>query len=153
MLGGPDQYFDPTSFVPQPNGTLGDVARNAIRGPGFASVDFAVTKNTQQLGSEARNSPQNHSELDNRKADRGHSNFDIRHNFVANATFDLPFGQGQQVGGGTRGLASFLISGWQLNGVPCLTTQLLGAIINRVGVGIGELVLQVIAESPVETHL
>ncbi len=81
------------------------------------TYSHSIDDGSQQLGSEARNSPQNHSELDNRKADRGHSNFDIRHNFVANATFDLPFGQGQQVGGATSGLASFLISGWQLNGI------------------------------------
>ncbi len=53
VLGGPDQYFDPTAFAPQPQGTLGDVARNSIRGPGFANVDFAVTKATQVVGGDS----------------------------------------------------------------------------------------------------
>jgi len=85
------------------------------------TYSHSIDDGSQQLGSEARNSPQNHSDLDNRKADRGHSNFDIRHNFVANGTFDLPFGQGHQIGGATSGLASFLISGWQLNGIVTLS--------------------------------
>ena len=85
------------------------------------TYSHSIDDGSQQLGSEARNSPQNHSDLDNRKADRGHSNFDIRHNFVSNATFDLPFGRGHQVGGATSGLASFLISGWQLNGIVTLS--------------------------------
>ena len=53
VLGGPDQYFDPTSFVAQTRGTLGNVARNSIRGPGFANVDFAVIKSTQLVGGDS----------------------------------------------------------------------------------------------------
>ena len=84
------------------------------------TYSHSIDDGSQQLGSEAQNSPQNHSDVDNRKADRGHSNFDIRHNFVANGTFDLPFGRGHQIGGATSGLASFLISGWQFNGIVTL---------------------------------
>jgi outer membrane receptor protein involved in Fe transport len=77
----------------------------------------SIDDGSQQLGSEGLNSSQNHIDVDNRKADRSHSNFDIRHNFVANATFDLPFGQGHQIGGASSGFASFLMSGWQVNGI------------------------------------
>jgi hypothetical protein len=85
------------------------------------TYSHSIDDGSQQLGSEGQNSPQNHRDPDNRKIDRGHSNFDIRHNFSANATFDLPFGPGQQIGGATSGLASFLISGWQLNGIVVLS--------------------------------
>ncbi|MCH8819860.1 MAG: TonB-dependent receptor, partial [Acidobacteria bacterium] len=53
----------------------------------------SIDDGSNQLGTE-RNTPQNNTQMDNRKADRGLSSFDVRHNFVANATFDLPFGNG-----------------------------------------------------------
>ena len=40
----------------------------------------------------------------NRKGDRGRSGFDIRHNFVADVVYELPFGHGSRLGG------------WQLSG-------------------------------------
>jgi outer membrane receptor protein involved in Fe transport len=45
VLGGADQYFDPTCFALPAAGTLGNVPRNTIIGPGFASLDFAFFKN------------------------------------------------------------------------------------------------------------
>ena len=33
VLGRPDQWFDPSAFVLQPQGTLGNSARGAFRGP------------------------------------------------------------------------------------------------------------------------
>ena len=44
ILGGPDQYFDPNAFVLPAAGTFGDVERNALEGPGFATWDMAVFK-------------------------------------------------------------------------------------------------------------
>ena len=41
------QWFDPTAFVANPLGTFGTTARNTFRGPGFATVDASVVKNTQ----------------------------------------------------------------------------------------------------------
>jgi outer membrane receptor protein involved in Fe transport len=46
VLGKPNLYFDPTAFVLPPAGTYGDVGRNILEGPGLATVDFGVTKNT-----------------------------------------------------------------------------------------------------------
>src|SRR5215472_15785625 len=44
----------------------------------------------------------------NRKGDRGRSGFDIRHNFVANVVYELPFGRGSHFGGWqVSALASF----------------------------------------------
>jgi hypothetical protein len=53
----------------------------------------------------------------NRKMDRGRSGFDIRHNFTANFTWELPFGPGKALGADLKGVAAALIGGWQVNGI------------------------------------
>jgi hypothetical protein len=45
VLGGPDQYLDPTAFVLQPAGTLGSVGRNTFIGPNLRTVDLSAAKN------------------------------------------------------------------------------------------------------------
>lgn len=45
ILGGPDQYFDATQFVPQRGGFYGNVGRNTLTGPGFAKLDLSLMKN------------------------------------------------------------------------------------------------------------
>jgi hypothetical protein len=45
VLGGPDRYYDPSHFVPAPIGTFGDVGRDTLTSPGFASFDFSLLKN------------------------------------------------------------------------------------------------------------
>lgn len=47
ILGGPDQYFDPNAFVLPEAGTFGDVPRNTLTGPGYASWNMAVLKNVE----------------------------------------------------------------------------------------------------------
>ena len=42
-------YLNANAFVDPPFGTFGDLGRNAIYGPHFWNVDFAVSKNTQVL--------------------------------------------------------------------------------------------------------
>jgi hypothetical protein len=54
-----------------------------------ASVDYAV---------ESVNDPPGSQNIFDRKGDRGPSDFDIRHNFVANVAYDLP-GRGRLLGG------------------------------------------------------
>ena len=44
VLGGPDLYFDPTAFVPQPAGFTGNLGRNSIIGPGLANTDVGLVK-------------------------------------------------------------------------------------------------------------
>ncbi len=44
VLGGPDLYFDPTAFVPQPAGFPGDLGRNTLIGPGLANSDVSLVK-------------------------------------------------------------------------------------------------------------
>src|SRR5262249_17420149 len=45
VLGGADRYFDRACFALPAAGTLGNVPRNTIIGPGFASLDLAFFKN------------------------------------------------------------------------------------------------------------
>src|ERR1019366_8725075 len=45
-LGTPNLWFDPCQFTLQPIGTLGNVARDSMRGPSFSNVDFSVIKDT-----------------------------------------------------------------------------------------------------------
>jgi hypothetical protein len=60
-----------------------------------ASVDFSV---------ESVNDPATSQNISDRKGSRGPSDFDVRHNFVANVVYDLP-GRGR------------LLGGWQVSGV------------------------------------
>jgi hypothetical protein len=46
ILGGPNQYFNPAAFAVPANGTDGNVGRDTLIGPGTATVDFSVLKNT-----------------------------------------------------------------------------------------------------------
>ncbi|PYT11962.1 MAG: hypothetical protein DMG59_24900, partial [Acidobacteria bacterium] len=50
-------------------------------------------------------------------AERGNADFDLRHATVLNFLYDLPFGAGHTLGGSTHGLAGWLVSGWQTNGI------------------------------------
>lgn len=45
VLGGPDRYIDPSSFQVQEIGTLGNLGRNTVIGPGLATFDFSLIKN------------------------------------------------------------------------------------------------------------
>ena len=49
-LGGADLYFDPNCFALPALGTLGNVPRNTIIGPGFGSWDMAFFKNIALAG-------------------------------------------------------------------------------------------------------
>ena len=46
VLGSPGQWFDPTAFVLQPQGTPGNAGRGSIIGPDLETVDLALVKNT-----------------------------------------------------------------------------------------------------------
>jgi hypothetical protein len=53
----------------------------------------------------------------NGRGDRALSDFDARHNFVANLLYDLPFGRGQRFGGSLKGAAGALVGGWSAGGI------------------------------------
>jgi Carboxypeptidase regulatory-like domain len=48
VLGNPNQWFNPSAFIAQPNnsGFFGNVGRDAYIGPGLATWDFSVLKET-----------------------------------------------------------------------------------------------------------
>jgi hypothetical protein len=52
----------------------------------------------------------------NRGLDYGRSDFDVRHNFTANFTYDLPFGKDLD------GVAGVAVRGWQLNSIVKLAS-------------------------------
>jgi Carboxypeptidase regulatory-like domain/TonB dependent receptor len=51
------------------------------------------------------------------RGERGLSDFDSRHNFVANLLYDLPFGRGRRFGGSLKGVAGTLVGGWSAGGI------------------------------------
>jgi hypothetical protein len=46
ISGGPNQYFNPNAFLPPASGTYGNVGRDTLIGPGSATVDVSILKNT-----------------------------------------------------------------------------------------------------------
>ncbi|HKX30306.1 MAG TPA: TonB-dependent receptor [Blastocatellia bacterium] len=54
----------------------------------------------------------------NRSLDRGRSNFDVRHSFVANLTYEMPFGSY------LKGWSKRVASGWQVNSIVTLSSGL-----------------------------
>lgn len=83
----------------------------------------SIDDGSAQLGSD-RNAPQNQTDMDDHKADRGLSTFDVRHNFVANLTADLPFGKGQRWGTSAGGMGGVLLAGWQVSAIVGASTGL-----------------------------
>jgi hypothetical protein len=46
VLGGPNQYFNPNAFILPPTGTYGNLGRDILYGPGLATTDLSLAKNT-----------------------------------------------------------------------------------------------------------
>jgi hypothetical protein len=46
ILGGTTQWFNPQAFMVPAQGTFGNVGRNVLTGPGLATWDFSVMKDT-----------------------------------------------------------------------------------------------------------
>ena len=44
ILGGPNEYFNPSAFLQPTPGTYGNVGRNTLQGPGLASLDISLAK-------------------------------------------------------------------------------------------------------------
>jgi hypothetical protein len=58
----------------------------------------------------------------NMRADRSLSSLDIAHRLVANYEYELPFGKGRRFL--NRGVMSYLVGGWSLNGITTLQSGL-----------------------------
>ena len=65
----------------------------------FYTFSHSIDDASSNVSIEAVNEPPTTQDPFNRKGDRGRSGFDIRHNFVANVVYELPFGRGSQLGG------------------------------------------------------
>lgn len=49
--------------------------------------------------------------------ERGNSQYDLRHNFIASFVYDLPFGRGRAFGSNIHPVANAILGGWQLGGI------------------------------------
>jgi hypothetical protein len=47
ITGNPNRWFNPDAFLLPTPGTFGNVGRGVLRGPGLATVDFSLLKNTR----------------------------------------------------------------------------------------------------------
>jgi hypothetical protein len=71
----------------------------------FYTLAHSIDDASTGLIIEAVNEPPGSQNIFDRKGSRGRSSFDIRHNFVANVVYELPFGRGSYSGG------------WEISGV------------------------------------
>lgn len=77
----PEKWFDTSAFVISPRGTFGNAGRNIVEGPGLATVNISLVKNTrftERLNTQLR------AEFFNLL---NHTNFDLPDNFVGSPTF------------------------------------------------------------------
>ena len=47
IVGRPNEYFNPNAFMVPPNGTYGNLGRDTYIGPGLATLDFSLLKDTK----------------------------------------------------------------------------------------------------------
>lgn len=52
----------------------------------------------------------------------GNSDFDVRHRFVFNYAYELPFGKGKKFGGNAKGALNQVIGNWQIAGITTAQT-------------------------------
>ena len=78
---------------------------NSLSWRAFYTFSHSVDDASTSLNVDAVNEAPSAQNIFDRKGDRGRSGFDIRHNFVASAIYELPFGRGTHFGG------------WQISGV------------------------------------
>ena len=65
----------------------------------FYTFSHSIDDTSSDTDIVAVNEPPTTQDPFNRKGDRGRSGFDIRHNFVANVAYEMPFGRGSRLGG------------------------------------------------------
>ncbi|MBI3477707.1 MAG: TonB-dependent receptor [Acidobacteria bacterium] len=79
-----------------------DIASNANLGPTQNNSDFRDYRNAS--------------------AERGNSDFDVRHRFVLNSIYELPFGHGRRFLGQASGIANQVAGGWQVANILSIST-------------------------------
>lgn len=86
------------------------------------SIDNAIAGSSGQ-----RNRPNvssQYQDINNMRAARGLSSFDIPSRFVFSGYYELPFGRGKRFGSGAHAVTEKLIGGWQLNAIITLQSGL-----------------------------
>src|SRR5215472_13828055 len=78
-----------------------------------ANYLYSHSINDGSIGGGESNAPEN---ANCRRCDRGPSAYDIRHNLVVSAVYDLPFGPGKKLLAGD-GISGKILGGWQLSGI------------------------------------
>jgi hypothetical protein len=78
----------------------------------FYSWSHSIDDASTSFSIEAVNEPPTTQDPFDRRGSRGRSGFDIRHNFVANVVYELPFGRGSRFGG------------WQVSAVASVHSNL-----------------------------
>jgi hypothetical protein len=80
----------------------------------FSKVTNTLSTNT---GSSGDNEPYIMQDRYNVKLNWGPGAYDLKSQFNANFSYELPFGSGKPLGGNATGVLDQLISGWQWNGI------------------------------------
>jgi hypothetical protein len=79
-----------------------DNASNANLGPTQNNSDFRYFRDPQ--------------------AERGNSDFDVRHRFTASYLYELPIGHGKRVLGDATGFLEGVVGGWQIGGITSISS-------------------------------
>ena len=82
----------------------------------------ATDNASQQFAPEAQNVNRRMMDTDDINRDKSLSAYDVRHNFLGNVSWDLPFGPGKALAGNLSGVPGALLGGWQVNGIVALAT-------------------------------
>src|SRR5262245_20129440 len=115
---GPTQgwFYNATTSYHSANVSL---TKRATRGLTF-KTNYTFSKildiNSAFLATSATNEPPTVLNPFDMKHDRGPASFNLKHQFNANFSYQLPFGRGQYFGTSATGVRDKLISSWQWNG-------------------------------------
>lgn len=97
--------------------------RRFSRGLAFVgSYTYAKAIDTVSSAREEGGAPTREQDARCLRCERGRSNWDVRHRFVASFLYDLPFGPGRAWAGDAKGAAAKIIGGWQIGGIVSLNT-------------------------------
>jgi hypothetical protein len=97
------------------NGLLLSMQRRFRNGFSFlATYTYSHSINDGSVGGGEANAPQNANCV---PCERGPSIFDIRHNFIFNYVYELPFGTGKRYLASAGGPLGRVVNGWQVSGL------------------------------------
>ncbi|MBI2822618.1 MAG: TonB-dependent receptor [Acidobacteria bacterium] len=116
-------FFESNSFYNSFRLGLSRRFRNGFQMQSSYNYSRSIDDSSNTTPIDSTSSPNGVSNMpDDHKYDRGLSGFDVRHVYVANATYELPFGPGKPWGTNLSGFAAKLAGGWQINTIINLTT-------------------------------